>query len=216
MSTRIVPRNKKPKAAHVQKFPPSISLLPVQSMVFRFISTSSTGFTVYRRSLLSLIMSQSVTLVLQTVFQSVLLKKVEIWGAPLTNDINFSTCSLEWEDPRGALKVITDSGTTSSPAHVCCKPPKNSTAALWSSLNTTFINEALFFAIAPLGSIIDVTINFIMGNGTTNNVTYITRTTGSSTLGLYYLALDNSSSGGSAGTLTMTPVGSVQTVSVTS
>lgn len=200
----------------VHKFPPSVSLLPTQTMVFRFISTTPNGQTIFRRSLLSLIMAQGVANVLISVIQSVRLKKVEVWGAPLTADINYSTVSLEWEDPRGNFKVISDSGTTSEPGHLVCKPPKDTTAQMWSSFNTIFVNEPLFFLIVPTGGIIDVTVNCIFANGSTAGLTYITRTNVNTVLGNYYLSLDNSSSAGGAGTTGFVPLPSILTTVPTS
>lgn len=210
-------KNKRVKKQIIHSFPPQIDLAPIQTMTFRYVAASTTTSTIYRRNLMCLIMSQNVTLVLGTIFESVRLKKVEIWGASATSDINFSTVSLEWEDPRGNTKIVTDSGTVNKPAHIVCKPPRESTVAMWSNLITTYVNEPLFFIAYSAGSIIDVTVNFSIGNGTTNNASYITRTTASTTLGLYYLNLDNSNAAGNGnGGVALLPAPSVQYVIATS
>jgi hypothetical protein len=220
MSRQIVGKKKNiSKKKVIHNFPPSIDLAPIQTMTFRFVAGVGAGLssTIYRRNLLCLIMSQNVNAILGSIFESVRLKKVEIWGASVTSDINFSTVSLEWEDPRGNTKIITDSGTVNKPAHIVCKPPKESTVAMWSNFNTTYVNEPLFFISYGAGSIIDVTINFSIGNGTTNNASIITRTTASATIGLYYLNLDNSNAAGNnnGGTILIPPP-SVLTVLATS
>jgi len=219
MSRSVSKKKKVMKKKVVHSFPPSIDLAPIQTMTFRFVASSGSNLssTIYRRNLLCLIMSQSVTLVLGSIFESVRLKKVEIWGASVTSDINFSTVSLEWEDPRGNTKIITDSGTVNKPAHIVCKPPKDSTVAMWSNFNTTYVNEPLFFIAFGAGSIIDVTLNFSIANGTTSNASYITRTTASTSLGMYYLNLDNSNAAGNnnGGTILIPPP-SVLTVLATS
>lgn len=212
-------KKKKAVKKAVHSFPPSIDLAPIQTMTFRFIAGAGSNLTstIYRRNLLCLIMSQNVTLVLGSIFESVRLKKVEIWGASITADTNYSTVSLEWEDPRGNTKIITDSGTINKPAHIVCKPPKDSTVAMWSNFNTTYVNEPLWFMSYGAGSIIDVTINFSIGNGTTNNASIITRTTASTTIGLYYLNLDNSNAAGNGnGGTILIPPPAVLTVIATS
>jgi len=148
-----------------------------------------------------------------SVIESIKLTRIDIWGASLSSDINFSTVSLEWEDTRGNSKVITDSGTINRPAHIRCKPPRDGTAGMWSNF-TTFLNDPLMFLIAPVGSIIDVKVSFCIGNGTTNNASYITRTCVGGP-GLFYLALDNSSAGGTAGTNVYPPPGGVLTINPT-
>lgn len=218
MSRTTKKNTKVVKRKIVNAFPPSIDLAPVQTMTFRYVAAAgSTTSTIYRRNLLCLIMSQSITLVLGSVLESVRLKKVELWGASATSDITYSTVGLEWEDPRGNSKIITDSGTINRPAHLVCKPPKESTAAMWSNFTTTYVNEPLWFMSFSTGTICDVTVNFIIGNGTTNNASYITRTTANTALGMYYLNLDNSNAAGNGnGGLIWLPVPSVTTVVATS
>jgi hypothetical protein len=191
-------RTKKAKPAKkVNLFPPQVDLCPVQTMLFRFLATGNSSITIYRRNLLCLIMEQAaVAGPLVSIFESVRLKKVEMWGGSSTNDITPSNVALEWADTRGNSKIINDYGTINRPAHIVCKPAKGANAGMWSSMDAAYINEPLFTLTYTTSTVIDVTVNYCIANGITANDDLITRTTANATIGVFRLNLDNSNAGG--------------------
>ncbi len=117
------------------------------------------------------------------------LKSIEVW-TPLVTAGTPTTCSIEWTGTNNSPNVeVTDTTVTSTfPAHIKTKPPRNSLASFWQVGSS----NQICILTAPLGSIIDVVIAYVMNDNEANSIT-IPLTTG--VLGkVYYLGLCNNAS----------------------
>jgi hypothetical protein len=85
---------------------------------------------------------------------------VEVWAPPPSIGAN-SYVAVEWSPgQRSPTTEYTDiSINVSSPAHVKTRPPKSSLAAFWFDSSTSV---GLFSLTAPVGAIVDVTVQYVM------------------------------------------------------
>lgn len=167
---------------------------PEVSRKYRFVSTSGTP-TVIRVN--TLIASCGVLATTATtgssVFQSVKLRSVEIWSPPASQGAA-STCSVLWPlSNESQPREISDTTvSTAVPAHVSCGPPSHSLASFW---NTATSGSALMTLTAPPGSIIDVAVSIVMGDGVTASASAVL--VGATPGSVYFCALDSSTAAGS-------------------
>lgn len=211
----MIPSNRKKKNKVVHNVPYQISQKVTISQTFRFrVNAIIADRVVTRQCIMSLLACGSVGgLNYITLFSGVKIRKVEIWGTSTANIVDIGIVALEWQDARGPGLLMSDAGTSVRPGHIVSKPPKGGSAEMWSSCNATFLAETLFFVTAPLGSIIDVHVNAVIGNGPgTTGAENLVRTSASVLTGVYFAALDNTTAGGAAGLQTIQPLVAVASV----
>lgn len=203
---RVLPRSTQ-SSRKVERFPPQLSLKPVQSRVLRFTASSdANNVPVDRNSFLKLAFaSDAGGLVGNTNYSAVRLRRIKIWSGLLVNaaaGTSMVSCGVEWQSTRGPTSLVSDTGNSFEPAHVDCKPPAESEASFWSqvSSSTTIRNEILFYITCPQGSVVDVHISYVEANGAqiaspaeTLVINSITPATSSAYL---INSLDNTSNGG--------------------
>ncbi len=117
------------------------------------------------------------------------LKSIEVWS-PLVTAGTPTTCSVEWTGTNNSPNVeVTDTTVTSTfPAHLKTKPPRNSLASFWQVGSA----NQICLLTAPTGSIIDVVISYVMNDNETNSITIPVAV---GVLGkVYYLGLCNNAS----------------------
>jgi hypothetical protein len=182
---------------------------PVASRKFRFLVASSDADSVLinRACLLSQIMVYASGNTGQCAFmiQSCLLKRVQIWG--LTNEASqgTTTIAIEWASNLGKSVEISRTGNAFNPPYIQTPPPKNSTASFWSRANNNE-TEILFYLTAPVGTIIDIEMDMVFGDGpTSRGVLLGSYSPGNSVVFYAYLdCLD--ATGAAAGTQQLVPV----------
>jgi len=118
--------------------------------------------------------------------ESFKVKNIKCWAPPPTQGSS-ATCSLEWTTTGSAvlyntnLEVSDTSINPSSPAYYSTTPPKGSNASFWQTAGT----NVLLHIIAPIGSIIDIDVQYILADD--NNVRLgVTYASGAATLGNVY------------------------------
>jgi hypothetical protein len=122
---------------------------------------------------------------------SVKIDQIEIWSSWAGSGAGGAppTCSVEWLSSAGSSnnREISDTTlSTSTPAHVCTGPPKQSLASFWQTAGSS---TTLCLLTAPARSIVDVVVSFILEDEDSDDAS-ITVSTG--TLGhMYYLSLDS-------------------------
>jgi len=191
---------KKTPAAKMQIYgapragPPQFRANPEVSRQFRFVSSSGTPKAINAGVLLGAcgVMATSTTTG-AGIFQAVKVRQVEIWCPPASQG-TASTCSILWplgnqSQPR---EVSDTTVSTAVPAHVRSSPPAMSLAAFWSNQSI----GTLFTLTAPPGSIIDVWVSLVMGDGagTAGQAAVLVGATSGI---VYFCALDSSTSAGS-------------------
>jgi len=157
---------------------------------YRFTSTSGSTTAIVSGDLLGAaggmctVTNSHVT----SIFQSLRVKEIEIWSPPASQG-SATTCSVEFTGSgvnSSNLEYSDTSVSVSQPAHIRCRPPRNSLASFWTNFQSS--TTGLFTIIAPTGSIIDLTLDLIFRD---DNVSGEVVTVATATLGLvYYLAMD--------------------------
>lgn len=129
---------------------------------------------------------------------------VEIWTPPASQG-SPATCSVEWVGQNNSPpKEVSDTTVSvSSPAHIVSKPPAQSLASFWLVPTATRVMTI----VAPVGSIIDVSVSFVLRDGVSpgDNVTALV-TTGATVGALYYPPLDRAAAGGDFQPVSLTPL----------
>jgi hypothetical protein len=120
-------------------------------------------------------------------FYSVKVNYVEMWAPPASQGAS-STVSINWESPNAPNVEISDTTVSVAvPAHLKCKPPSHSLAAFWQNVGS----GTIFSLVAPVGTIIDVSLSLVMFDEDDGSTTPATSAVATATLGLvYYLSLD--------------------------
>lgn len=117
--------------------------------------------------------------------KSVKVRKIEIWSAPASQGAN-STCSVDWEGFGNSPNVEVSDTTVSvtKNAHVVSSPPPQSLCSFWQEATGT----NLFTIVCPANSIIDLWLDEVLADQTTNLQAFpaVTAVVGR----IYYLALD--------------------------
>jgi len=176
--------------------PPQIQSNIIVSHVYRFVSNNGEAITVSSLNLLGAagVMGTVANTDVQTIFASVKVHSVTMWGTVTAGD-SF-TVSCEWEGAAGTIINNAEASDTSTsvayPAYLFTRPPKRSSAEFWMPANGTTV----FTLTAPSGTIIDVHMSLISqddddGQSLANyKIPVSSCTVGTS----YYLALDGPAS----------------------
>lgn len=178
--------------------PPQIRTNVVIHHKFRYITLSSiSGMAVTPLRLANAcgVVGVVVNSTVGSLYDSIKLKSVEMWGPPpnqgaaatvtcLYNQINAGVANMS------SLEYCDTSNSTAVPAHVKCRPPKESNAAFWQPASGT--TPTLMTLSAPAGTMIDLEMEMILSDtGASTSAT----TVGTCILGaIYYLPLDGTSS----------------------
>jgi len=132
---------------------------------YRFVSTSGTATQITALSLCGAGGSIGTTVTQVVAFAgTVKVNSVEIW-TPVAAQGSSATCSVEWLGlANTSIEVSDTSVSTAVPAHVFTRPPPNSPSSFW------MLNNAgnVFNITAPAGSIIDVSLSFIIYDNEAN------------------------------------------------
>jgi hypothetical protein len=169
--------------------PPQISSNVVNRHIFRFAATGLFGGNITANFLLGAVgnICHVANTAVMSIAGSAKLHRVSVYSPPATQGA-FSTCSLTWlsaqADAPSLLEVSDTTVSTAQPAHITTVPPKESGASFWFTSST----DPLFHLDAPVGSIIDVDLFYVLND---TGVAGFASTVAAGTLGvMYWLALD--------------------------
>lgn len=188
------------QSRHDPSFPPQNNTKPICSRNLRYVASQGvTGVDVTARCLLNLVLATSTATTLAiNVYESVRIQHVSMYHVP-SSTASFGAVTeeliLNWRGERSPDTRISDRGTLSHPACIKSRPPRESLAAFWIT-NQSNLDTVLFNITSPQFSIIDVSLAFTIGDGTTRSVTL----NGAGTVtGIAYAALDNAIAAGTVG-----------------
>jgi hypothetical protein len=166
---------------------PQISANVMKSHIFRFVASSAFNGNIRQEDVggalgtIATVVNSTVTYINET-FK---VRRLRIWTPPASQGAA-ATCSVNWIGGSfAANKEISDTSVSVSvPAHIDCKPPKDSSASFWQNVASS---TALFTLACPAGSIVDLHVSFIEGDDEgVNSASVVTAVLGHT----YYLALD--------------------------
>jgi len=171
--------------------PPQIASNVAFGHTYRFLSTSATATGVTVGSLFGAAgtVCNAANSQVVSFIGAMRVTRVRMWTPPAAQG-SAATCSIDWVGAvNSSNREVSDTTvSTAMPAHVDSVPPSRSLAEFWS--NGSNAAATLFTLIAPVGTVIDVTMSLILYDEDANDAQVgISITTG--TLGLvYYLSLD--------------------------
>lgn len=156
---------------------------------FRFTSTSATSTAITPTSLLGAAgtMGTTVNSFVAPFSACVKVNSLKMWAPPPSQG-STATCSVDWVGSISSqvsnLEFSDTSNSVTTPATVRCVPPKQSLASFWQQAGST----TLFTLVAPVGTIIDVSLSLILQDDDTApvGIAVTTAAVGS----VYYLSLD--------------------------
>jgi len=179
---------------------------PVQTRVFRFINTQGIlagTYIIGRGDLLGLVGAQSVagaTAVYMSIFDSIRLNSVKVWGQPYlpvaaqgtgfsSTLEGFGSISVTFSGLNAPTKTFSDTGSGVNRPYISCKPPKESFASFWTN-QASNASEVLFELTCSSGDIIDISVSYVLLNGASAFSFAGTALVS----GLYYSSLDQATS----------------------
>lgn len=124
------------------------------------------------------------------IFANARIKEIEVWAPPASQGAA-STCTVTWIGSSALAYGVSNveasdsSVSTAFPAHVRTSPPVRSFAAEWFGES---VNSNLCTIIAPVGSIIDVDVEMVLGDGSAAGS--VLTVAGASVGSIYYAPLD--------------------------
>jgi hypothetical protein len=157
------------------------------------------GQTVTRSNMLNnLIMNLSGGTSNAGMLNAIRISRIRVYSCN-TSATNSATVTLEWLSTYGPSKYISDTALgMTSVAMIDSKPPRTSLASAW-SLSGSNESDVLFSISCPSSSIIDVTVQLIVMDGSNAR---IATTSASGTTGFVYATpLDGPRSGANFGAL---------------
>lgn len=193
-------KNKKNKATRQSRLvavvprPPSfVSTFSGSNKRLRFtVSTAFQNRVFYMADLLDLICTATSATAAYRSLAAVRLRKIEMWNVPYTSTP--STVSVEWSPfaasvafmPGGRSQIVSDTSMSPSiTAHIATRPPKGSLSDMWQmSANTGTV--ILCELSAPIGTVIDLFIDYSFLDSTTNEIASVTTAVAGATTGAMY------------------------------
>jgi hypothetical protein len=142
--------------SHPAQINPAIS----GSKKFRFTPTSAANdVLINQQELLTVIVMATSAATSANLFSSVRLRKVEVWAAPAQGGASSSVMVSGFGTGPENRKSDRSMGVT--PAHIAWSPAPHSLADLWYSAASP-ISSNIFYITAPVGAIIDVTLDYVI------------------------------------------------------
>jgi hypothetical protein len=177
--------------------PPQIKTNVIFRHKFRYICTASSSFTVNPVKLAAACGSicTVVNSVCTLLYDSLRIRSIECWS-PAPSQGTASTATVLWNQlsagisNMSSIEVSDTSMSTAYPAHVKCRPPKESFASNWTSAASTTPN--LMTLSLATGTVVDLDVELILGDTGASGptATVVTGVLGT----VYYLPLDGTSS----------------------
>jgi hypothetical protein len=171
--------------------PPQLSANIVLSHVFRFRSTSGSPVSVTGAQILrSTGMIAGTAILGYPIASSFRLSRVRVWTPPASQGAS-ATVALLWINSAGttayANKEVSDTTVSvSHPAYIDATPPRGTLNGFWRVAD----DNNVFTLTAPVGSIIDMHVSVLLGDGPQTAATGSVVLTGATAGYMYYAALD--------------------------
>ncbi len=185
--------------------PPPYSSHPLFQMKLRYVAGAvevKDADVVTGNSLLNLWFVASGTTSANGLICAIQLMSVQVWGVSLSGSSSMQEVAVTWLGDRVPYRRIADAGDQFNKPHVSCRPPKESLASFWLNTNTASVQRSNLFSLeAPAGSICDITVRFQIVDPSSVEAGNGLAGAGLSIGAVYFNTyLDNSTTGGAAGT----------------
>ncbi len=99
-------------------------------------------------------------------FSAIRLKRIQVWGTPTVLGNEPASASIEWAGGNQPHVIHSDTSMGIEPIYIDTKPPKNSSAGWWKQQSGTDVATTIFILTAPIGSVVDITLDLRMVDGT--------------------------------------------------
>jgi len=173
-----------------------------------------TDAAITQRSLLNLLFIHAGSSTGRRLFAGARLLSVEVWGIDDGKAVaGMDNIALTWGVGTGSGigapgLTVSEYGNAMHPGHFKVSPPEGSNAGLWQTAPSA--DQIAFLLTCGSGSVIDVTLEWVMQDSTLGTTTL---TTGTGTAGLVYQGyLDGTTVAGAQGTQYFVPQGPRTTV----
>jgi len=145
----------------VVRHPPMIQMSFQGTKTLRFIASGVHKDIITVKNLLDTLIIATSATTGNDIFESIRLKSVEMWAqsasSAVTLTLGFISNGVGGDAP---TKIYSDTAMgPNEPAHLICRPPKNSSAGFWQS---GFSTNQLFEINAVAATIIDVTFDYVL------------------------------------------------------
>jgi hypothetical protein len=147
--------------------PSDIQTQPIQKMVLRYICVSGSDTIVTVQNLLGWQLAVATTTTSTAAISTTAafrVTRVKTWGIndSSTSNVN-ETLSLTWlgSGGLGLSRAVTSTGTDALPAHISTTPLEDSECGWWHSYAATQTTALFTVSNAPIGSILDIHIEYI-------------------------------------------------------
>ena len=198
-------RNRNHNVALKERIPPSVIPRPVCQRKVRFFATNTltavpiTSLCFFR--LLGLTVNG--TTGLHYIAAAYRLRSLKVYSSVVGS--SFATISVEWFSTYNRNMEITDTGTSTYPAFIKTHPPPDSDAGNWLSTDSDLYNNVLFTISAPIGAVIDVSFDYVLGDGANTFASGVLSAAATFT-GPVIMKLDNITSAGATGGQLISPL----------
>lgn len=151
-------RSKNPEAGRRSlQLPRLISAPHVPRHVFRYIANATNAVTVSRTEIAQLMSIATTTTNQFRLYQSILVKRITMWGSPPALGSASTAIAVEWRGVNTPNSTFSALAIGVEPAYLSVKPPKDSSNRWWTGPGSTFA-EGLFALSAPIGTILDLEV----------------------------------------------------------
>jgi hypothetical protein len=176
---------------------------------FRFSASNTGGSVITGSCLMNLMHVAATSTTSYSCISAVRIRKIEVWGPPVTGAAGTSEATVIWAGLHSPPKRIGDQGTVQMPAHIVTRPNRFSFANLWTLTGAVDITSGLFHLDCPQYSIIEITVQYMETDITSNPARLLT--VAAATAGnWYHNFLDNTALNAvTVGPLLWTPIGDV-------
>jgi hypothetical protein len=165
--------------------PSDIQTQPIQKMVLRYICVDGSPDTIVTvQNLLGWQLAVATTTTSTAAISTTAafrVTRVKVWGINDSSTANVNeTLSMTWlgSGGLGLSRAITSTGTDALPAHISTTPPEDSECGWWHSYNATQTVALFTVSNAPIGSILDIHIEYIStGQSTAGSTAPLASTT---------------------------------------
>jgi len=194
MNRRSVKKGKKPIEVIVRDVdvPPRDLTFPQGGQIFRFyFNSGQVNHGVTRDNLLSMLCyGVNNSAVGATIIQALLVTKLDLYSPPVGNvGSSSANASIVWYGVDYGARFKSDAKVGDEANFVTTKPPRNSPASFWSTMNVNN-SETLFYISGNTGSILDIHCQVTLASTITAANETLATTAASTTRAMYFNALD--------------------------
>lgn len=183
---RVRRKKKKPGVTHL-RWPPTLRAEIKSMHTFRFTGTVAEETDITVKSLLTLVVAANSSSSVRPIFSSVRLVRIGIWTPVQSIGGAATFCALRYEGTNSDDTTHYDtSAVVDDMAHVYKPPPRQSLAGFWHHSDVADLSLKLAWVSLGPDSVMDITVEFVVDDTSTNSAYTFTGGSGQTTGTLYY------------------------------